>query len=108
MWYTQNMKLTAKIKLNPSEEQRLLLKESRFVNDVNHCVSKAIVKKAKRTEHGIALEDLTGIRERVWIRKPQRTQLHSWSFADLGSKIAYKAEMYGVPVVYVDPRNTSR
>lgn len=83
-------------------------KEKRFANDVNHCVSKAIVKKAKRTERGIALEELTGIRSRVRLRKPQRTQLHSWSFADLGSKIAYKAEMHGVPVVYVDPRNTSR
>jgi IS605 OrfB family transposase len=83
-------------------------KEKRFANDVNHCVSKAIVKKAKRTSRGIALEDLTDIRKRVRIRKPQRTQLHSWSFADLGSKIAYKAEMYGVPVVYVDPRNTNR
>lgn len=83
-------------------------KENRFANDVNHCLSKAIVKKAKRTECGIALEDLTGIRSRVRLRKPQRTQLHSWSFADLGHKIAYKAEMAGVPLVYVDPRNTSR
>jgi putative transposase len=83
-------------------------KEKRFANDVNHCVSKAIVKKAKRTERGVALEELTGILTRVRLRKPQRTQLHHWSFADLGSKIAYKADIYGVPLVYVDPRNTSR
>jgi IS605 OrfB family transposase len=83
-------------------------KEKRFANDVNHCVSKAIVKKAKRTSRGIALEDLTDIRKRVRLRKPQRTQLHSWSFADLGIKMAYKAEMCGVAVVYIDPRNTSR
>jgi IS605 OrfB family transposase len=83
-------------------------KEKRFAHDVNHCVSKAIVKKAKRTERGLALEELTGIRSRVRLRKPQRTQLHSWSFADLGRKIAYKAELDGVPLVYVDPRNTSR
>ena len=83
-------------------------KESRFANDVNHCISKKIVQKAKRTNRGIALEDLTGIRDRVRLRKPQRTQLHSWSFADLGNKIAYKSEMYGVQTVYIDPRNTSR
>ncbi len=83
-------------------------KEKRFANDVNHCVSKAIVKKAKRTEQGIALENLKGIRSRVRLRKPQRTQLHSWSFADLGTKIAYKAKLQAVPVVFVDPRNTSR
>jgi transposase len=34
--------------------------------------------------------------------------LHSWSFHDLRSKIAYKGQRYGVPVVAVDPRNTSR
>lgn len=83
-------------------------KEKRFANDVNHCVSKAIVKKAKRTKRGIALEDLTGIRERVRLRKSQRMQLHSWSFADLRLKMTYKAEMYGVRLVFVDPRNTSR
>lgn len=83
-------------------------KEKRFCNDVNHCISKEIVKKAKRTSRGIALEDLTDIRKRVRLRKSQRTQFHSWSFANLGKKISYKAHMHGVPVVYVDPRNTSR
>jgi transposase len=34
--------------------------------------------------------------------------LHSWSFADLRAKIAYKAALASVPVILVDPRNTSR
>jgi transposase len=34
--------------------------------------------------------------------------LHSWAFAQLGSFVAYKARRAGVPVVYVDARNTSR
>lgn len=83
-------------------------KEYRFINDVNHCISKAIVKKAQRTERGIAIEALTGIRGRVRLRKSQRTQLHSWSFAQLGFYIHYKAELSGVSLVKVDPRNTSR
>ena len=33
---------------------------------------------------------------------------YSWSFADLTAKIDYKARRYGVPVEYIDPRNTSR
>jgi transposase len=34
--------------------------------------------------------------------------LHSWSFHQLQGFIGYKAQRSGVPVVKVDPRNTSR
>jgi len=40
-------------------------RERRFKRDVNHCISKQIVAAAKDTQSGIALEDLTGIREGV-------------------------------------------
>src|SRR5690242_9949295 len=40
-------------------------KEKRFARDVNHCISKQLVKIAKGTQRGIALEDLKGIRDRV-------------------------------------------
>jgi putative transposase len=83
-------------------------KESRFANDVNHVISKQLVNKAQRTQRAIALEDLTGIRDRVRARRSQRYQLHSWSFHDLRQKIEYKAQLAGVPVIFVDPRNTSR
>jgi len=83
-------------------------KESRFAADVNHQISKKIVTEAQRTGRGIALEDLTGIRERVRLRKPQRVRLHSWSFAQLGSFVEYKARMAGVPLLYVDPAYTSQ
>ena len=63
---------------------------------------------AERTGRGIALEDLTGIRDRVRFRKPQRVTLSSWAFHQLGTFIAYKAQRSGVPVVYVDPAYTSR
>ena len=58
---------------------------------------------AERTGRGISLEDLTGIRERVRHRKPQRVALHSWAFAQLADFIVYKARRAGVPVVFVDP-----
>ncbi|MHC0433678.1 zinc ribbon domain-containing protein [Streptomyces sp. O3] len=63
---------------------------------------------AERTSRGIGLEDLTGIRQRVTARKDQRARLSSWAFAQLGSFVEYKARRAGVPVVHVDPRNTSR
>jgi putative transposase len=67
-----------------------------------------MVAEAERTGGGIALEELTGIRERVRLRKPQRATHSSWSFAQLGAFITYKARRAGVPVVYVDPAYTSR
>ena len=57
---------------------------------------------------GIALEKLKGIRQRVTVRRSQRDNLHSWSFFQLKSFIAYKARLAGVPLIQVDPRNTSR
>lgn len=83
-------------------------KERRFAKDVNHTISKRLVAKAKGTQRGIALEELTGIRESVTVRKSQRRSHHAWAFHDLRHKIEYKARLWGVPVVVIDPRNTSR
>jgi IS605 OrfB family transposase len=83
-------------------------KEQRFAKQENHRISKELVERAKDTGRGIALEDLQGIRERVTVRKSQRRTHNSWSFFDLRNKIAYKAEQAGIPLVLVDPRNTSR
>ncbi len=98
-------------KNTPSAKRRLKKrrrKEARRAKDINHKIAKHVVAEAERTGRGIALEDLTGIRERVRLRKPQRATHASWSFAQLGSFIAYKARRAGVPVVYVDPAYTSR
>ncbi|MFZ4299961.1 RNA-guided endonuclease InsQ/TnpB family protein [Streptomyces cinereoruber] len=83
-------------------------KEARHTANVNHIISKTIVTTAERTGYGIALEDLTGIRSRVRLRKDQRTSLHSWSFRQLASFVEYKAKRAGVPLVYVDPACTSQ
>ncbi|MEU1449771.1 MULTISPECIES: RNA-guided endonuclease InsQ/TnpB family protein [Streptomyces] len=83
-------------------------KESRHAANVNHIISKKIVTEAERTSHGIALEDLGGIRQRVRLRKPQRVTLHSWAFAQLGQFLEYKARRAGVPLVYAGPAYTSQ
>jgi putative transposase len=84
-------------------------KERRMARDVNHVISKRIVRKAQRTGFGIALEDLSGIRERTRVRRHQRRAMHSsWSFNQLRQFVLYKAALEGVPVVFIDPRNTSR
>jgi putative transposase len=83
-------------------------REQRHATDTNHVISKQIVAEAERTGSGIGLENLSGIRDRVRLRKPQRATLHSWGFAQLGAFISYKAERAGVPVVYVNPAYTSQ
>jgi IS605 OrfB family transposase len=89
--------------------RRIAGKEARFRKHENHCIAKKIVVAAKGTGRGIALEDLKGIRERVTARGTDaRNKLSGWSFGQLYAFVAYKAELAGIPVVTVDPRNTSR
>ncbi|MCY0877836.1 MAG: transposase [Firmicutes bacterium] len=83
-------------------------KEARFATDVNHRIAKQLVTQAQGTRRGIALEDLTGIRDRMTVSKAQRRRQHSWAFHQLRRFIEYKARLAGVPVTLVDPRNTSR
>ncbi|MEV2219704.1 transposase [Nocardia vinacea] len=109
----RNRRLRKRLQQKGTKSAKRLLRkvsgrEKRFAADTNHRVSKMIVIEAQRTSRGIALEDLGGIRERVRLRKPQRVTLHSWSFAQLGAYIAYKARRAGVPVAHVDPRHTSQ
>jgi IS605 OrfB family transposase len=88
--------------------RQLARKESRFHRDVNHCISKRLVQKARTARKALAVEDLTKIRERVTVRRAQRRARHSWAFRQLRSVLAYKAAQAGVMVIAVDPRNASR
>lgn len=89
--------------------RKLAGKQRRFQTFTNHCISKALVLDAERTGRGIGLENLKGIRARVTARGGnQRARLGNWAFAQLGGFVVYKAKRAGVPVCFVDPRNTSR
>lgn len=83
-------------------------KEARFATNLNHRISKAIVRKAKGTGRGIGMEDLTHIRDRTTVRKSQRRAHHSWAFAQLRKFVCYKAALHGVPLVCIDPKYTSQ
>jgi len=83
-------------------------KHARFQANTNHTIAKQIVEKAQRSSAGIALEDLTGIRQRVKARRGQRPRQANWGFAQLRQYIAYKAAGAGVPILLVDPRHTSQ
>jgi IS605 OrfB family transposase len=83
-------------------------KQARFQKDTNHTISKHLVQKAQDTERAIALEELGGIRDRVTVRRKQRARHANWSFYQLRQYISYKAELVGIPVIFVDPRYTSQ
>lgn len=83
-------------------------REHRHATQVNHEISKRLVAVAQRTGRGIALEDLSGIRDRVRPRRDQRATHSSWPFHQLGSFIEYKAKRAGVRVVTVNARYTSQ
>ncbi|CAM6006431.1 unnamed protein product [Sphagnum balticum] len=86
--------------------------QKKGTTNTNHIISKQIVALAKGTGRGIVLEDLTGIRERVTVRRgkkksEQKADLHSWACYQLRGFVSYKAEASGVPEEIVSPVNSS-
>ena len=83
-------------------------RENRWMQDINHQVSKALVE--NNPKHTLfVLEDLSGIRnatERV--KTKYRYVSVSWSFYDLEQKLIYKAKQNQSSVIKVDPRYTSQ
>ncbi|WP_205616985.1 RNA-guided endonuclease InsQ/TnpB family protein [Pelomicrobium methylotrophicum] len=84
-------------------------RERRHVEHVNHEVSKAIVREALALGvREIRMEDLTHIRDRIKAGKRVRARLHRWAFRQLQDFVAYKAQAFGISVVYVNPAYTSQ
>lgn len=83
-------------------------REARFKRSTNHIISKKIVQLAQDTCRSIALEDLKGFNGRQTVRKAQRERFGKWAFNQLRNFIEYKAKIIGIPVILVNPKNTSR
>jgi putative transposase len=96
-------------------------KEHRWMRDVNQKLSQAIISHAQQQGVGvIRLERLAGIRQRTarkrggadsrkaaTARKNNRL-IATWTFHQLATFIAYKAERAGMAVEWVDPAYTSQ
>ena len=87
-------------------------REHRWVTDMNHKISRAVIEFALL--HGVTkirVEDLTGVRWTGKQRKKQRQDhgkgLHCWPFYQLQQFIAYKANLAGIEVEYVNRDKTS-
>lgn len=77
-----------------------------------HLVSKHVIKQSKTKGLVVALEKLTGIRRRYrrgnYQGRSYRGRMNSWSFREIQRQLAYKGPWEGIPVVFVNPRGTSR
>lgn len=90
---------------------RLSGQEHRFQRQTNHEISKALVANACESERAMALEDLTGIRERTNQQPRQKTERrrsNSWAFFQLRQFVSYKAEDAGVVIHLVPAAYTSQ
>lgn len=95
----------------PSSRRRLKAighRENRWMQDVNHCVSKALVE--NNPKHTLfVLEDLSGIRSATELVKTKDRYVSvSWSFYDVEQKLIYKAKKNQSSIIKVDPRYTSQ
>jgi len=91
--------------------KRLSGRERRFQTWLNHNISKAIVSEAKQSQSFIAIEDLTGIRERTNQKprnKTERRRSNSWAFYQLRTFLEYKGIKEGVEVTAINPAYTSQ
>ncbi|MBW4671719.1 MAG: transposase [Cyanomargarita calcarea GSE-NOS-MK-12-04C] len=90
---------------------RLSGRERRFQSWLNQNISKTIIQQAKSEKALVAIEDLTGIRERTNQKprnKTERRRSNSWAFYQLRMFLEYKGLREGVEVITVPPAYTSQ
>lgn len=77
-------------------------RENRWMHDVNHCISKTLVKPNSL----IVIEDLSTIKEKL-ADSGSYTKA-SWAYAELASMLVYKARQVNSLVIEVDANYTSQ
>ena len=79
--------------------KKLERRESRWMREVNHTISRRIVRFAHSVNADVYLEDLSGIRQTSKQRKKNRsdagTSRHTWAYYDLETKLSYKMALQG-------------
>lgn len=95
----------------PSARRRLKSignRENRWITDVNHSVSKALVTEYSKNTLFV-IEDLTGIRNATEkVNKKNKYVYVSWPFYQLRKMIEYKSNLNKSITIAVDPKYTSQ
>lgn len=91
--------------------KRLSGRERRYQNWLNHTIGRAIIRDALSSNAAIAIETLTGIRDRTNKqprKKIERRRSNNWAFYQLRQFLTYKGIQSGVEVIAVPPAYTSQ
>ena len=84
-------------------------KEAAWQRDVNHKISREIVDIVSGIPKAvIVMESLDGIRSRTRGSKRFKRMMGNWAFRQLKDMIVYKADRADIPILFVDPRGTSK
>ncbi len=108
-YYLKRRKIQKKLRSGKRRKELLEKygqRERNRLNDLYHKLANKIVELAEEYG-GIALEDLTEIRDSIRYSAEMNGRLHRWSFRKLQSLIEYKAKLKGIRVVFVNPAFTS-
>ena len=108
-YFVKRRKIQKKLRAGKKREELLRKygeREKNRLNDLYHKVANKIVELAEKYD-GIALEDLSEIRDSIRYSAELNGRLHRWSFHKLQSIIEYKAKLKGIKVVFVNPAHTS-
>lgn len=108
-------KIRASLQSNGTRNSKRVLrslsgKEARRARDLNHVIAKSIVSEARKNKCSIiAFEELKGIRKRLQVPNRHLNRMISlWSYFQLREFVRYKAALYGIKVVEVEPAYTSQ
>jgi IS605 OrfB family transposase len=93
--------------------KKISKKEGLFKKDVNHCISKKLVSKAKALGVGLKLEELHFKTKKPVMKftkklRDNNAKLGKWAFGQLRTFISYKAKLGGIPVIMVNSAYTSQ
>lgn len=87
-------------------------REQRWMEAVNHTISRRLVRFAQFHEADVVVEDLQGCRDTMKQSKNSRSDAaesrHSWSFYSLEQKLEYKLALEGLKLVKVPAPYTSK
>lgn len=96
-------------KKKPKKIKDIKNKESRYIRNLNHKISRQLINLAVQEEVStVVMEDLTNIRKTAYSSKRADRNLNSWAFYELQNFIDYKAKLAGIEVVYISPKYTSQ
>ena len=100
-------------KKKPKTARKLLQKYSKRelnrTNDFIHKLTTKIVRELVQKGYGAILEDLKDIKRHILNKsKSMNRKLSKWDARKIQKMLEYKLKWHGLPVKYVDPKNTSK